>query len=164
MEVTLNGEVRSLVGNPPTVGEDLPHFKVFDKDGEKIKTRFLFGKPTLISVIPNINTSVCSIQTKKFNEEVDKYEGANFLTVSSNTIEEQQNWCAAQGVKNMQLVSDHEESFGYAMKLLIPDEGILARSVWVVDAEGKITYREICPEIVMEPDYTTAIAELKKLL
>ena len=97
MEVTLNGEVRSLVGNPPTVGEDLPHFKVFDKDGEKIKTRFLFGKPTLISVIPNINTSVCSIQTKKFNEEVDKYEGANFLTVSTNTIEEQQNWCAAEG-------------------------------------------------------------------
>ena len=62
------------------------------------------------------------------------------------------------------MVSDHEESFGYALKLLIPEEGILARSVWVMDAEGKITYREICPEIVAEPDYDAAIAALKQLL
>ncbi len=164
MDVTINGEVRTLVGNPPAVGEEMPHFKVFDKDGEKIKTRFLFGKPTLISVVPDINTSVCSIQTKKFNEEVDKFKQANFLTISTNTIEEQQHWCAAEGVEHMQLASDHEESFGYALKLLIPEEGILARSVWVMDADGKITYRQICPEIVEEPDYAAAIAALKELL
>ena len=164
MDVTINGEVRTLVGNPPAVGEEMPHFKVFDKDGEKIKTRFLFGKPTLISVVPDINTSVCSIQTKKFNEEVDKFKQANFLTISTNTIEEQQHWCAAEGVEHMQLASDHEESFGYALKLLIPEEGILARSVWVMDADGKITYRQICPEIVEEPDYAAAIAALKVLL
>ena len=164
MDVTINGEVRTLVGNPPAVGEEMPHFKVFDKDGEKIKTRFLFGKPTLISVVPDINTSVCSIQTKKFNEEVDKFKQANFLTISTNTIEEQQHWCAAEGVEHMQLASGHEESFGYALKLLIPEEGILARSVWVMDADGKITYRQICPEIVEEPDYAAAIAALKELL
>ena len=164
MDVTINGEVRTLVGNPPAVGEEMPHFKVFDKDGEKIKTRFLFGKPTLISVVPDINTSVCSIKTKKFNEEVDKFKQANFLTISTNTIEEQQHWCAAEGVEHMQLASDHEESFGYALKLLIPEEGILARSVWVMDADGKITYRQICPEIVEEPDYAAAIAALKELL
>ena len=164
MDVTINGEVRTLVGNPPAVGEEMPHFKVFDKDGEKIKTRFLFGKPTLISVVPDINTSVCSIQTKKFNEEVDKFKQANFLTISTNTIEEQQHWCAAEGVDHMQLASDHEESFGYALKLLIPEEGILARSVWVMDADGKITYRQICKEIVEEPDYAAAIAALKELL
>ncbi len=97
MEVTINGEHRQLVGNPPAVGEDVPHFKVFDKDNQKIKTRELFGKPTLISVVPDINTSVCSIQTKKFNQLMDQYPGANFLTVSTNTIEDQQNWCAAEG-------------------------------------------------------------------
>ncbi len=53
MEVTINGEHRQLVGNPPAVGEDVPHFKVFDKDNQKIKTRELFGKPTLISVVPD---------------------------------------------------------------------------------------------------------------
>ena len=62
------------------------------------------------------------------------------------------------------MAPDHEESFGYALKLLIPEEGILARSVWVMDADGKITYRQICPEIVEEPDYAAAIAALKELL
>lgn len=164
MDVTINGEVRSLVGNPPAVGEEMPHFKVFDANHEKIKTRFLFGKPTLISVVPDINTSVCSIQTKHFNEEVDRYKAANFLTVSTNTVEEQQHWCAAEGVDHMQMASDHEESFGYALKLLIPEEGILARSVWIMDAEGKIAYRQICQEVTDEPDYDAALAALKKLL
>ena len=133
MEVTINGEHRQLVGNPPAVGEDVPHFKVFDKDNQKIKTRELFSKPTLISV-------------------------------STNTIEDQQNWCAAEGVKNMKMVADSEQSFGYALKVLIPDEGILARSIWVLDADGKIVYEQVVPEVVDEPDYDAALAALKKLL
>lgn len=164
MEVTINGEHRQLVGNPPTVGEELPHFKVFDSDDQKIKTRYLFGEPTLLSVVPDINTSVCSLQTKKFNEKVDEFPQVNFLTISTNLIEDQQKWCAAQNVKKMRLVSDHEQSFGYAMKLLIPDEGVLARSVWVVDADGKIVYRQIVPELTDEPNYDAALAELKKLV
>ncbi len=164
MEITINGEQRQLVGNPPMVGEELPHFKVFDQDNEKVKTRFLFGKPTLLSVVPDINTPVCSLQTKKFNQTMDQFSGVNFLTISTNRIEDQQKWCAAEGVKKMKLMSDYEQSFGYAMNLLIPDEGVLARSVWVVDANGKIVYRQIVSELTDEPDYDAALAELKKLL
>lgn len=64
----------------------------------------------------------------------------------------------------MQLVSDAEESFGYESKLLIPDEGILARSVWILDKEGKVVYREIVDELVNEPKYDQAIAALRELL
>ncbi|KRM78057.1 redoxin domain-containing protein [Limosilactobacillus coleohominis DSM 14060] len=99
MEITIKGEQRQLVGNPPMVGEELPHFKVFDQDNEKVKTRFLFGKPTLLSVVPDINTPVCSLQTKKFNQTMDQFSGVNFLTISTNRIEDQQKWCAAEGVK-----------------------------------------------------------------
>ena len=95
---------------------------------------------------------------------MDQYPGVNFFTVSTNTIEEQQNWCAAEGVKNMQMVSDSEQSFGYALKILIPDEGLLARSFWVLDANGKIVYEQVVPEIVDEPDYDAALTALKKLL
>ncbi len=164
MEITINGEKRQLVGNPPVVGDDFPHFKVFDKNDDKIKTRQLLGKVTLLSVVPDINTPVCSIQTKKFNSTMDQFPEVNFLTISTNTIEDQQKWCAAEGVKNMQLVSDKEESFGYASKLLIPDEGILARSVWILDKEGKVVYRQIVEELTDEPDYDQALAELKKLI
>lgn len=164
MEITINGEHRQLVGNPPAVGEELPHFKVFDSEDQKIKTRYLFGEPTLLSVVPDINTPVCSLQTKKFNEQVDQFPDVNFLTISTNLIADQQKWCAAENVHNMRLVSDHEQSFGYAMKLLIPDEGVLARSVWIIDKDGKIVYRQIVSELTDEPDYDTALEELKKLL
>lgn len=164
MEIAFDGQPRQLVGNPPMVGDELPHFKVFDKNHEKIKTRQLLGKVTLISVIPNINTPVCSIQTKKFNQTMDQFPEVNFLTVSTNLVEDQQKWCAAEGVQNMQLVSDHEQSFGYAMKLLIPDEGFLARSVWIINPDGKIVYREIVDDLEHEPNYEAAIEELKKLL
>ena len=164
MEIAFDGQPRQLVGNPPLVGEDLPHFKVYDSDHQKLKTRQLLGKVTLISVIPNINTPVCSIQTKKFNSDMDQFPEVNFLTVSTNLVEDQQKWCAAEGVQNMELVSDHEQSFGYAMKLLIPDEGFLARSVWIIDADGKIVYREIVDDLEHEPDYDAALAELKKLI
>lgn len=162
MEITIKGQHRQLVGNPPEVDEELPHFKVFDKQGEKIKTRFLLGKVTLISVVPDITTSVCSLQTKHFNEAVDQFKDVRFLTVSTNLAQTQQKWCAAQGVKNMELVSDHEQSFGYAMKLLIPDEDVLARSVWIIDKEGKIIYRQIVSELTDEPDYDAALAALKQ--
>lgn len=162
MDITINGEKRQLIGNPPTVGEEFPHFKVFDKNGDKIKTRQLLGKVTLLSVVPDINTPVCSLQTQRFNSTIDQFPEINFLTISTNTIEDQQKWCAAKGVHNMQLVSDQEESFGYESKLLIPDEGILARSVWILDQNGQVVYRQIVQELTDEPDYDKAITELKK--
>ena len=164
MEITINGKPRQLVGNPPEVGDEFPHFKVFDNNHDKIKTRQLLGKVTLLSVVPNIDTPVCSIQTKKFNSTMDQFPDVNFLTISTNTIEEQQKWCAAEGVQNMQLVSDREESFGYESKLLIPDEGVLARSVWILDKDGKVAYRQIVKELTDEPDYDQALTELRKLL
>ncbi|MFC2680590.1 thiol peroxidase [Limosilactobacillus vaginalis] len=164
MEITINGKPRQLVGNPPEVGDEFPHFKGFDKNHDKIKTRQLLGKVTLLSVVPNIDTPVCSIQTKKFNSTMDQFPDVNFLTISTNTIEEQQKWCAAEGVQNMQLVSDREESFGYESKLLIPDEGVLARSVWILDKDGKVAYRQIVKELTDEPDYDQALTELRKLL
>lgn len=164
MEIMIAGQPRPLVGNPPVVGDDLPHFKVFDKNNEKVKTRQLLGKVTLISVVPNIDTSVCSLQTKKFNQTMDQFPDVNFLTISTNLVEDQQKWCAAEGVKQMRLMSDHEQSFGYAMNLLIPDEGFLARSVWIIDPDGKIVYREIVDELEHEPNYDAAMAELKKLI
>lgn len=164
MEITINGEKRQLVGNPPVVGDEFPHFKVFDKNGAKIKTRQLLGKVTLLSVVPDINTPVCSIQTKRFNATMDQFPDVNFLTISTNTTADQQKWCAAEGVKNMELVSDKEESFGYESKLLIPDEGVLARSVWILDKDGKVAYRQIVSELTDEPDYDKALDELKKLV
>lgn len=163
MEILVDNEARSLVGQPPLVGEELPHFKVLDQNGAKVKTRDLIGQPLLISVVPDITTGVCTLQTRHFNEAVSQMTGVKLVTISVNTPEQQANWCAAEGLPQVELLSDQAESFGYAMKLFIPDEGVDARSVFVVDATGKITYEEIVPVMGQEPDYKAALAAVEKL-
>ncbi|WP_367341975.1 thiol peroxidase [Limosilactobacillus sp.] len=164
MQVTIEGKPYQLVGDLPEVGVDIPHFKLFDKKDQRVKTREFFGKVTLFSVVPDINTSVCSIQTRKFNRAMEDYPQVNFITVSTNTVAEQRGWCAAQGLDNIRLLSDAEQSFGYALKVLIPDTGTLARSIFIMDEDGKIRYEQLVPEETEEPDYLAALNALKKLL
>lgn len=164
MKVTFKGKEVKLIGIPPKVGDNMPNFTVLNKDKQEVTKNDLLGEVSLISVVPDINTPVCSIQTKTFNQTMDQFPNVTFLTVSTNTIKDQQNWCAAEGVKNMQLMSDKDLSFGKATGLLIPESGILARSVWILDPNGKIVYREIVDEITHEPNYDAALSELKKLL
>lgn len=164
MKVTFKGKEVKLIGIPPKVGDNMPNFTVLNKDKQEVTKNDLLGEVSLISVVPDINTPVCSIQTKTFNQTMDQFPNVTFLTVSTNTIKDQQNWCAAEGVKNMQLMSDKDLSFGKATGLLIPESRILARSVWILDPNGKIVYREIVDEITHEPNYDAALSELKKLL
>lgn len=164
MKVTFKGKEVQLIGMPPKVGDKMPNFTVLDKNKQEATKDSLLGKNTLISVVPDINTPVCSIQTKTFNQTMDQFPDVNFLTISTNTIKDQQNWCAAEGVKNMQLMSDEKLSFSKATGLLIPESKILARSVWILDPDGKIIYREIVDEITDEPNYYAALEELKKLV
>ena len=163
MEVLRGGQKVSLAGNPPEVGDMLPKFKVFTADGQKVKTRDLLGKTLLISVVPDLNTPVCSMQTKKFNQKADEYPNVRFVTISTNMPADQENWCAAEGVKNMEVLSDHELSFGYETNLYIPNAGYLARSIFIVDADGKIIYRQIVPEIHEEPNYDDALSFLNQM-
>ena len=163
MDVLLEGEVTALVGEPLKVGETLPHFKLEDQNGETVKTADLVGQLMLISVVPDLNTGTCTLQTRHFNQTVDQFEGIQFLTVSTNTVTEQRDWCAAEGVKNLRMLSDEQESFGYATKLYIPSQGFDARAVYIVDADGVVRYAQIVPEVSEEPDYDDALRVLREL-
>lgn len=163
MKITFQGKEIQLIGEPKNVSEKFGDFYVINAEGQKVMSDQLFDKLTLISVVPNINTSVCSIQTKKFNQKMDEYPNVNFYTISTNTIEDQKKWCAAEDVTQMQLVSDIDESFGRASNLLVPDMGILARSVWILNENGEIVYRQVVNEVVDEPDYDAALAKLDEL-
>ena len=163
MDVLLEGEVTALVGEPLKVGETLPHFKLEDQNGEKVKTADLVGQLMLISVVPDLNTGTCTLQMRHFNQTVDQFEGIQFLTVSTNTVAEQRDWCAAEGVKNLRMLSDEQESFGYATKLYIPSQGFDARAVYIVDADGVVRYAQIVPEVSEEPDYDDALRVLREL-
>ncbi|CCI85997.1 thioredoxin peroxidase [Lactobacillus pasteurii DSM 23907 = CRBIP 24.76] len=163
MKITFFDEPIETVGTPAEVGEIFPSFEVKNSQGETVKSGALLKGTTLISVVPDINTSVCSLQTKHFNQSVDQFEGINFYTISTNTVEDQKHWCAAEGVEKMELLSDADFDFGKKSELLIPDKSIDQRSVWILDETGKVLYRQLLIEQTNEPDYDKALDFLKNL-
>lgn len=164
MEVTRLGKKMALAGKLPEVGESLPKFKLFDQQNNKVKTANLIGQVALISVVPDLDTPVCTIQTRKFTQQADHYPAAKFYTVSNNSVAEQTGWCAAEGVQNVDLLSDEELSFGYETGLYVPNAGNLARSIWIIDETGEIVYRQVVIEQSEEPDYLAALTALEKLV
>ena len=156
MQITKRGEAFSLVKEPLKVGDQAADFELKDLKDKVFRLFQLLDKPLIISVVPDINTSVCSVQTRKFNEMMANFEEANFVTVSNNTKEQQASWCAAEGL-NLVMLHDPENTFGQAYGVLIPELNVYARSVFVINSDGKIIYEEIVPEMTHEPDYQKAI-------
>lgn len=163
MKVTKKGEELEVVGVQPKEGEKAPAFSLPNLTDATVKLSDFLGKPVLISVIPDIDTSVCSVQTKRFNQEAAKINGAKLVTISNNTKAEQADWCAAEGV-DMEMLHDVDASFGESYGLYIPEFGHLARSIFVIDKDGKVIYKEIVPEISHEPNYETALKKLNSLI
>lgn len=163
MEVLLKGNPVELVGTPPKVGEEAPLFSLKDLSDNVISLEELKGKPVIISVVPDIDTSVCALQTKHFNKEAATIKDVYFLTISNNTKEQLANWCAAESV-DMTMLRDEEGVVGKEYGILIPSINRLARSIFVLDKDGVITYEEIVPEVSSEPNYVKALDAAKALI
>lgn len=152
MIITRNGEDFSEI-NPLITGQ-APDFSLKDQHGNAV-TLSKLPSPIIMSVFPNINTSVCSVQTRRFNQEAAAHKEITFLSISNNIPEEQANWCAAEGV-DMTIVSDAKNEFGQLYGLVMAEANLLARSVFVIK-DGQIIYAEILPEMTDEPNYEKAL-------
>lgn len=161
MEITLQGKAVQTSGDAVQLEHEVPAFSLEKADGSEFTQKELQGQYSLISVVPNINTPVCSISTKRFNQSVDKFKDVLFLTVSTNTSAEQKSWCAAEDVHDMQLLSDAKHDFGKAFGLYVADGSMDARSVWITNPAGQVVYRELVKEQSEEPDYEAALAYLE---
>jgi thioredoxin-dependent peroxiredoxin len=161
--VTFKGNPVTLVGNEVKVGDQAPNFKVIANDLSEVTLDDFKNQVLIISVIPSIDTGVCDAQTRRFNEEASKLDGVKVLTISVDLPFAQSRWCAANGIENVQTLSDHRDlSFGEAYGVHIKELRLLARSVFVVDSSGKITYKEIVPEVTTHPNYEAAIQAAKE--
>jgi thiol peroxidase len=163
--VTFKGNPVTLVGPQLKPGDRAPDFACVNAGLETVTLAQTPGKPRLFSVVPSLDTSVCSLQTKKFDEALGalKDRVASF-TVSLDLPFAQKRFCTAEHVGNMQTLSDvHDHSFGRNYGVLI--EGLplplLTRAVFVVDKGGKVTYAEYVPEVTSHPNYDAALAALK---
>mgnify|MGYP005838460511 CR=1 FL=1 len=132
----------------------------------EVKLSSFAGKVQLISSVPSLDTPVCDVETKKFNEKIASLSSnVSLLTISMDLPFAQKRWCGAAGVKNIKTFSDYRSaSFGENFGVLIKELRLLARAVFVIDKTGIIKYIQIVPEVSQEPDYDTALAELQKLI
>ncbi len=157
--VTMKGKPLTLVGKQVKVGDSAPDFEVLANDLSPVKLSDFRGRVCVISVVPSLDTPVCDIQTRRFNEEAAALgRDVVVLTISMDLPFAQKRWCGAAGIKNVQTLSDHRNAaFGKAFGVLIDELRLLARAVFVVDADGIIRYKQVVEELTSEPDYDAAI-------
>lgn len=163
--ITFKGNPMTLAGEAVEAGQPAPDFTLhYFKDGmQKLTLADLKGKPSLVSVVPSLDTGVCAIQTKKFNEQLAGLgDKVNAVTVSLDLPFAQNRFCGAEGITNMQTASDYQDrNFGNNWGMLIEELKILARGVYVLDADGKVVYAELVPEVTSEPNYDKALEALQ---
>ena len=165
--VTFMGGPLTLAGEELTAGQQAPAFVLhyFDDGMQTLTLEDLKGKPSIVSVVPSLDTPVCAVQTRRFNEELAALgDGVNALTVSCDLPFAMSRFCGSEGIGNMRTGSDYQDRrFGEDWGLMIEELKILTRAVFVLDADGKIVYSQVVPEVTDEPDYDAALAALREL-
>ncbi|SFM16686.1 thiol peroxidase [Salibacterium qingdaonense] len=161
-EVTFKGNPMTLMGEEVKPGDQAPDFTVLANDLSEVALSDSKGNVRLISVVPSLDTGVCDQQTRRFNEEAANLDGVEVLTISCDLPFAQKRWCGAAGIDNIQVLSDHRDlSFGQNFGTAMEELRLLARSVFVVNSQGEVTYAEYVPEATNHPDYEAAIAAAK---
>ncbi|SRR5690606_5252033 len=165
--VTFKGTPMTLAGEEVKVGQPAPDFTLHYFEGglKTLTLADLKGKPTLISVVPSLDTPVCATQTRQFNQQLAELgDKVNALTVSLDLPFAQGRFCGAEGISNMRTASDYQNrSFGQNWGMLIEELKLLARGVFVLDADGNVVYSETVHEVTQEPNYAAALEKLRSL-
>ena len=162
--VTYKGNPLTLAGEAVAAGQAAPDFTLhFFTDGLYTLTlNDLKGKPSILSVVPSLDTGVCQIQTKKFNESLASLgDSINAVTVSLDLPFAMNRFCGAESIENIRVASDYQNrNFGENWGMLIEELKLLARGVFVLDGEGQVVYAETVGEVTDEPNYDDALAAL----
>ena len=163
--ITSRGKPLTLLGKEVKVGDKAPDFQTLTTDLAPFKLSSMRGKICILSSVASLDTPLCDMETRRFNEEAARLEpDVTILTVSMDLPFAQKRWCGAAGVTRVQTLSDHREaSFGLAYGVLIKESRLLARAVFVIDKEGVIRYIQIVKDTSIEPDYAAVLNAVKKL-
>jgi thioredoxin-dependent peroxiredoxin len=164
--VAFKGNPMTLLGTEVKVGDKAPDFKVVDNAMQPATLDSFRGKIKIVSSVPSLDTPVCDMETRRFNQEAGKMpDNVVVLTISMDLPFAQKRWCAAAGVEKVKTLSDFQgRSFGPAYGVLIKELQLLARAVFIVDDQDVVRYVEIVPEIAKEPDYERVLNAVRALV
>ena len=161
MNITFNGDPITLVGEKIKVGDNAPDFLVVDNNLKNVTLSDTSGKRIFITV-PSIDTSVCDMEVRKFNEEATKLKDVTVYVVSMDLPFAQVRWGGNAGIDKVKILSDYKQkSFGKKYGTLIEEFGFLTRAVFVVDENNKVTYVEYCKDVINEPNYEEALRAVR---
>jgi len=164
--ISFKGNPMTLLGPELKTGDKAPDFLVVDNGLAPVTLASSAGKIRIISAVPSLDTPVCDTETRRFNQEAATLpENVVVLTVSLDLPFAQKRWCGAAGIDRVTTLSDYRErSFGNAYGVVIKELVLLARSIFVIDANDTIRYIQIVPEVTTEPDYAAVMGAVKSLL
>lgn len=164
-KITFKGSPINTIGELPKVGEQAPDFVLTKTDLTDISLQDVAGKKVVMNIFPSIDTPVCATSVRRFNTEINKYNNAIVLCISVDLPFAHARFCGAEGLNNVISVSElRNRDFGKRYGVRITDgplAGLLARSIVVLDEEGKVIYTQLVKEIAEEPDYEKALKVLR---
>ncbi|MCX7831009.1 MAG: thiol peroxidase [Acidobacteria bacterium] len=164
--VTFKGNPLTLLGKEINVGEKAPNFSVVDETLKDFSLKDFAGKIKLISVTPSLDTPVCDLQARSFENRATNFsDDVVFLNISVDLPFAIARFCKSNNITKIKTFSDYKErNFGETYGVLIKELQLLARAVFIIDKNDIVRYVEIVPEVTNEPNYENAIKELKKIL
>lgn len=164
-KITMKGNPLTLVGQELKIGDTAPDVVLANNDLEPVPLASYRGKVCVISSVPSLDTPVCDMETRRFNEEAgDLGDDVAIITVSMDLPFAQKRWCGAAGVDKVITLSDYGDmSFGKSYGVLIKELKLLARSVFVLDRQGIVQYVQLVNEVTEEPGYQEILDAVQKL-
>lgn len=159
----LKGNLVNLSGNEVNVGDNAPEVVVVGADLSEIKIGGKQDKKQIIVAVPSLDTPVCAAEARNFNKKAASIEGAEVVVVSMDLPFAMGRFCTTEGIEDLSVGSDfRDKDFANAYGVLVADgplKGVVARAVFIL-SDGKITYKQIVPEITQEPDYDEVLANV----
>jgi len=163
-KITLKGNPINTSGTLPSKGSRAPEFTLVKSDLGNQTLSDLKGKKLILNIFPSLDTSVCAISVRKFNQMAAGKNNVVVLAISKDLPFAHKRFCTTEGITNVETLSGfRDSSFGklYGVDIIDgPMAGLYARSVVVVDGNGKVIYSQLVPEITQEPDYDSALAAI----
>ncbi|PKN29530.1 MAG: thiol peroxidase [Deltaproteobacteria bacterium HGW-Deltaproteobacteria-21] len=163
--VTFKGNPVPLTGNEVRVGQTAPDFKVQRNDMTDYTLGSSAGKTRVIASVPSLDTPVCDLETRRFNQEAAALPNVEIVVISMDLPFAQKRWCGAAGVDKVITASDHRDSsFARSYGVLIaegPLERLTARAVFVIGPDDRVKYVEYVKDISEQPNFDAVLAALR---
>ena len=161
--VTLQGNPLTLLGEEIEVGQKAPGFVALDSDLQEVSLDTFAGKVKLIASVPSLDTPVCDIEIKRFNEEASKIsQEVVILFISMDLPFAQKRFCQSFDITKVKALSDHKTAdFGNEYGVLIQELRLLSRAIFIIDKSDMISYVEYVKEVADQPNYDSALQALK---